>query len=300
MMRTLSNEQRGALYVVCSGLLYGLIGYFGITIIHQDISVTNMLFWRFLISGAFISLLLFPVIRRIKIDRLELIKVICYGASFYSISSILYFIASQHIGTGLAMVLFFTYPTLVIFINKVFYKQNLGKIYYLAIGLISVGMILLVDISEFTFDVLGVLLGVLAAGFYACYIIFSKKCNLPPRLSSLMVSMGCASTCFILASMNQSFLVPQDLSVWGNILGIGIICTALPILLLLKGMKYISAEKASILSVLEPVFVVIFGVILLGERLNNYQTIGVVIILMGAMVTLFSRKILNSRAFLKR
>ena len=60
---------------------------------------------------------------------------------------------------------------------------------------------------------------------------------------------------------------------------------------MLYSLKYISSERASILSVLEPVFVVIFGVILLGETLHPWHAVGVVFVLLGAMITLFSHKI---------
>ena len=67
--------------------------------------------------------------------------------------------------------------------------------------------------------------------------------------------------------------------------------TVIPILLMLYGLKYISSEKASILSVLEPVFVVIFGILLLGESLRFLSAVGIVLILAGALMTLFSHKI---------
>jgi drug/metabolite transporter (DMT)-like permease len=74
-----------------------------------------------------------------------------------------------------------------------------------------------------------------------------------------------------------------------------IICTALPILLLLKGLKYISSEKAAIVSVLEPVFVLLSGIILLGETVSVMQIFGTIIILSGAVITLFSKNSTNQK-----
>ncbi|BCA94795.1 hypothetical protein TUM19329_11560 [Legionella antarctica] len=56
-------------------------------------------------------------------------------------------------------------------------------------------------------------------------------------------------------------------------------------------MAHDSSEKASILSVLEPVFVVVFGVLLLGETLKPWHALGVVFVLAGALITLFGHKI---------
>jgi drug/metabolite transporter (DMT)-like permease len=86
-------------------------------------------------------------------------------------------------------------------------------------------------------------------------------------------------------------VIPQNIDTWLNLLVIGVIATVIPILLMLHSLKYISSEKASILSVLEPVFFVIFGVVLLGETLQAWHAFGVVLVLLGALITLFSHKI---------
>jgi drug/metabolite transporter (DMT)-like permease len=87
--------------------------------------------------------------------------------------------------------------------------------------------------------------------------------------------------------VDSSFHVPSGLNNWFNIIGIGLLCTAIPILLLLKALQYIDAEKAATLSVLEPVFVLIFGIILLDEKVTFIQIMGTIIVLSGALMVLF-------------
>ena len=53
-----SQEQRGSLYAIVSGLLYGFIGYFGLSAMNGHLSASNMLFWRFLISSIIILIIL--------------------------------------------------------------------------------------------------------------------------------------------------------------------------------------------------------------------------------------------------
>lgn len=249
-----------------------------------------MLFWRFIVSSLFILVLLLPQLDTIVFAPYELVKVTFYGAAFYGSCSILYFLAAQYIGSGLAMVVFFTYPAIVMLINFLFYRLPINKIYYLALIIILGGLLCLVNGGQFRFDVLGLGLGILSALLYALYIIASKNSPVPPLVSTFWISIGSALTSLIASLIDNSFLVPLSFSIWFNIFGIGIICTALPILLLLKGLKHISSLQASILSVLEPVFVVIFGVILLDEKVNLTQMIGIVIILSGALLTLLSNR----------
>ena len=59
--------------------------------------------------------------------------------------------------------------------------------------------------------------------------------------------------------------------------------------------KYISSEKAAIVSVLEPVFVLLSGIILLGETVSVMQIFGTIIILSGAVITLFSKNSTNQK-----
>jgi drug/metabolite transporter (DMT)-like permease len=270
--------------------MYGLIGYFGMTIIYDNFSVSNMLFWRFLVSSIFIGLILLPKIKTSGHNWPEIGKVLLYGTVFYTGCSIFYFVASKYLGTGLAMVVFFTYPAMVMILNWVIYKTKITKRYYFSIFLILIGMSLLIDRHEFTVDVLGLGAGILSSFFYAFYILSSKKSDLGALSSTFILSLGCAGACFIITHIDNTFSVPQTLHMWGNIFGIGILCTALPVLLFLKALDYISGEQASILSVLEPVFVVIFGVLLLNESITFVRGIGVIVILSGALITLFGNK----------
>jgi len=176
-------------------------------------------------------------------------------------------------------------------LNYFLYGLNIPRIYYLATFIIFIGMILLVDTKHIAIDLMGILLAIVSSFFYACYIIFSKNNQISPNVSTLMVCLGCMTTCFIVAVLDHSFVIPKSLNVWANLLGIGVIATVLPILLFLYSLKYINSEKASLLSVLEPVFVVIFGVFLLGEVVQKWSAFGVILVLLGALMTLFSHRI---------
>lgn len=285
---SMSAEQKGSLYAILSGFLYGFIGYFGLSAIHGQLSASTMLFWRFLIASVLIFLMLLPKIRQLNYSSWPMLMAFYGGIFFYGISTMLYFYASLYIGSGLSMVIFFTYPVIIMLLNYLFYGQYVSRTYYVAIFIILSGMILLIDFHEIGFDLLGICLGLSSAFFYACYIMSSKKSTLSPGLSTLMVCLGCMTTSLIVALCDGSFTIPHSSATWINLLGIGVIATVIPILLMLHGLNYISSEKASILSVLEPVFVVIFGVLLLGETLKLWHILGVILILCGALFTLMA------------
>jgi drug/metabolite transporter (DMT)-like permease len=288
----ISKEQRGSLYAITSGFLYGFVGYFGVSVVQSSISVTNMLFWRFFISSIVIGVVTFWQIKQTKSSRKDIFIAFGNGAIFYGLSTMLYFFACPFIGSGLSMVIFFTYPAMVMLLNYFFYEQKIPSLYYYAIVIIIAGMSLFIDTNKMKFDLIGIALSTLSALLYAAYIISSKKiATLPPNLSTLMVCLGCMVTCLIFSLVNHSFVIPTTLPVWLNLLGISILSTTVPILLFLYSLNYISSEKASILSVLEPIFVLIFGVTLLGEPMQRAYLFGVIIVLTGALITLFSERI---------
>ncbi len=278
----MSPEKRGTLLAVASGLLYGLLGYFGMNILNSGLSVYNLSFWRFAIASLFMAFIFFVKHNQGGSLRQHL-EAMIVGGIFYTIPGVLFFMASQLIGTGQSMVIFFVYPAFVMVLNWIINKQPIKLSYCWSFLVILVGLILLVDLSELSFDLAGISLSLLSALSYAIYIFLSKKATISAINSTFMVSLGCAGCALVLAMLDNSLVVPTEISQWINILGLGIVCSAVPILLLLKAMKYIATDKASLVSVLEPVFTVIFGVILLGEVMNFNNVIGVIMILVGAM-----------------
>lgn len=279
------NSYKGSIYVILSSMLYGLLGYFGMNLISENLSICNMLFWRFLISSISIALVLFLNKQDLSYFSKQNFKLFIYGAIFYGSSSAFYFASCRYIGTGLSMVILFIYPAIIIAFNTFYYKQKIDRFYYISMALILSGMLLLINKTELSFDLIGISLSIISAIEYAIYIIYSKRYSTStPIMSAFMVSLGSCFGCFIFSCLEGSFYFPSNLQIWINIIIMGIICTSLPILFMLKGLKYISAEKAALLSIVEPICVGIVGIFLLNEVVNLYQLIGVIIILSGAII----------------
>ncbi len=285
----------GSLYAVISGLAYSLLGYFGITILKQGASISNMLFWRFFISFVF-TVIVLSVQKRTTLDQIFTKKLILpsiIGSVLFSFSAIIFFSSCLRIGTGLAMVIFFIYPAIIMSINTIFFHEKMDKVYYITSALIFLGLILVANPNNFEFNIIGIILGVISATIYSCYIVASEKLSIDPLLSTTIVSGGSAINCFLVSYIaDPHFFIPLDLISIKSTLILGIVSTAIPMALFLKSLEYIDAEKASILSVLEPVFVLLIGVNFLHEVVSINQLFGVVIILFGSVLILFhsSRK----------
>ncbi|MBS0288340.1 MAG: DMT family transporter [Proteobacteria bacterium] len=286
-MKFLSGEQKGSLLAIASGLLYGLVGYFGIKLMDANHTIANMQFWRFFISALFISFFIGKQFKQMNYNLKALFNLFIFGGIFYSTAAGLYYIGSRYIGTGPSMVIFFIYPVFVMLLNWALFKNKIAKSYYFAISIIILGLLQLVDIGDLRVDLLGISATILSSVCYAVYIVCSKNIKISPLASTLIVSLGCAGACLVFTIADNSFMVPANFEQWLTVLAFGIVTTAIPMMLFLEAMKRISAEKASILSVTEPMFVVIFGVLLLDEVLSFQKIVGIIIILCGALITVF-------------
>lgn len=284
------SPKKGIWLSVFSGLLYGSLGYFGVVLMKAGFSVANLSFWRFLVALIFIIVVYIVKKEKSRATFSQLSQAFINGALFYTTPAVLFFMATKKIGTGQAMVVFFVYPAFVMLLNWWFLKQKLKLYFFVCFAIILTGLVFLIDVGEVSFDIIGIALSLLAAFFYAIYVFWSKKSTLSPVVSTMMISFGCVVSSLLFAILEGSLVVPNALDQWLNILAIGLICSAIPILLLLEAVKHISADKASLLSVTEPISTIIIGVILLGEVLRINTVIGILLTLIGALSIMIDYK----------
>jgi len=278
----------GVLYTALSGILYGSIGYFGATLMEHGFSVSNLLLWRFLLS----AVLLIPVLvwwlkDRPSIDWKNCLKLFLFGAIFYGGSTALYFEASRSIGTGLAMVIFFAYPIVVVALSSFLHQTPFTKATFAALILIVVGCTLIALGEKFQVDFYGITLAVLSGVGYALYVFFSKGASksIAPAIATFVVCLGGTVAFVPCTLLIDGFInVPSNAFMWTNAGLFSLMGTVLPVMFMLVGLKTISANKASIISVLEPVTTLAVGAAILNENVSMLQAIGAVIILLSAVL----------------
>ena len=290
----MSNPWRGTLLVALSGMLYGAIGYCGTQLFHQHFSVSSMLFWRFCIAS--LAMLTFICSSKKKVFELRgeksaFLKLLLLGILSYSGASAFYFAASKHIGTGLAMVIFFSFPVFVTLFVWCSSSWRMNKYAFFSLLTVILGLILLKGQGEHALNLFGILLAVIAALFYAIYVYGSRYSGqlMDSRLQTILICLGNAIIFLVISVYNHTLFIPETLSAWFYILALGVLATAVPIQLLLEGLKYVSPIKASILSVLEPVVTILFGLVLLHETISSLQLLGIMIVLLGAILIQFER-----------
>lgn len=284
----------GTILVATSGLLYGMIGYFGMQLFYEGYSVPNMLFWRFAVASVWMLLigLLAKGKRASFFTKLPLmLQLAAVGTVSYAGGSAFFYLSSLYIGTGAAMVIFFSYPVFVMLFSLIFKQSKMNRYMVIALVMVIGGLLLLNGSGAHNLSNMGIFLAMIASFSYGVYVYYSQHSSsrVDSHWLTLLLCVGCSAIFLSFAVGTHTFAFPASLVAWKYILILGILATAIPIQLLLNGLKYISSVKASILSVLEPVTTVIIGVLFLGENLSAMQLVGILTMLSGAMVIQFEK-----------
>lgn len=287
-------QLKGTLLVALSGILYGGLGFFGTKMQSAQIGINSMLFWRFFF--AFIYMLLCTNVRKIDVRKLVVHKkdyqILIFAIFAYCLSSLFYFVACRYVGTGIGMVIFFSYPIFVTLFSWLFSNWRMNLHVFLSLSAVMIGLILLKGQGQQTLNALGIFWGLIASLSFAAYIYSSKALatKIGTNVQTVLLCFGNSCIFFILAfSIDGHLGVPVTASGWVYGLLLGIIATALPVQLLLDGLKYIGAIKAAVLAVLEPIVTLIVGGIFLHELISPIQFLGISVLLAGTLIMQFDK-----------
>jgi drug/metabolite transporter (DMT)-like permease len=167
---------------------------------------------------------------------------------------------------AIGLLSFSSFPLFTAILEPFLLKQRPNRIQIVAALLILPGIYLLVP--SFTLQnqtTLGVMWGVLSGASFALLSVTNRW--LGRSYSSLMISLyqdGMAALVLLpifFFTATGSFWTPHALLI---LIILGVVCTALAHTLFIASMRDITAQTASLLASLEPVWGIIFGIMLLG------------------------------------
>ncbi len=122
---------------------------------------------------------------------------------------------------------------------------------------------------------------------YALAATFARRFrNIPPLISATGQLSGSTLIMLPVALLTAGNWSPFQTSaiVWLNVLALGIGATALAYLIYFRLLADAGATNASLVTFIVPASAILFGFLLLGERLNAYQFAGLGLLLTGLLV----------------
>jgi drug/metabolite transporter (DMT)-like permease len=226
------------------------------------------------------------------------------GLLGYYISSLLDFIGLQYVSAGLERLILFLYPSFVVFINALVFKQRITGVQkwallltYLGIGIAYAGE-LTIDTSR---DGLywGSLLVFLCAVTYSMYIAGSAKVIPLVGANKFTAYAMLAATAGIFAHFalaGQGEVLAAGRALWGYGLGLAIFSTVLPSFLISQGLKRIGANNVAIISGIGPISTIAQAHFFLHEPIFAAQIGGTILVVLGVLLLSWKRPPAPARA----
>ncbi|MDQ3835142.1 MAG: DMT family transporter [Actinomycetota bacterium] len=214
------------------------------------------------------------------------------GALAIAVPFMLIALGELTVPSGLAGVLASTTPIFVALFSPVLgyntrinRRQGAGLI----VGLIGVALVVGAHFVGSLGQLLGALavLGAAASGGLSSFVVALqyKDKGIPASTTSFFsLSVGALLTLPV-ALVTAPHELPGTRAVLAVIV-LGLLCTALAFMLYYSLIDQIGEERASLATYLTPVFALFYGVLLLGESLTVVAVTGLVLIIVGAEITL--------------
>ncbi|ODU45676.1 MAG: multidrug DMT transporter permease [Lysobacteraceae bacterium SCN 69-123] len=253
---------------------------------------TTLLALRMLVALPFFVAMGAWASRRVPaLSRGDLGRVALLGFSGYYLSSYLDFLGLQYISATLERLILYLSPTLVVLIALVVLRQRPTRLQVLAL-LVSYLGVLLAFGHDIQLDgrrtLLGSALVFASALSYAVYLFGSGQAVV--RIGAVRLTAYASTVACVLCIGQYLLLQPlaalgrQPVPVYWLSLLNGTVCTVLPVLAIMLGVKRIGSSLAAQVSMLGPVSTIVLSVWLLDEPMGPWQGAGTVLVLLGVLL----------------
>ena len=284
-----SGEVRGYFLIVVASVLWGTIGVLAKFAYALGVQPDVLIGLRLMVGfGTLFCVLVLFARGSLRVDRRDALVLLVFGVVGVTLQRLSYFYAVSLTTATVAAILFYTYPVFLSLYAWLFFGERLTLWDVLAIVLTFVGVAFAVRVYDFTVlraDAVGVLFGLGSSAFFVVYFVLVRR--LRSRYASLTLTVfGDGIGALVLAPLvvvSFSEVVRFPWQVWVLVLMIAWFPSLLAYLLYSHAVKYVKA-KGSVLSVMEPLSAAVFSTLLVGERFEALQLVGIALALSGVIL----------------
>ena len=254
----------------------------------HGVDPVTLLMWRMLLAlPCFVLMAWWAGRGKAPLTRADWLGVLGLGFCGYYLSSFLDFWGLEYISASLERLILYLNPTLVLVLGWFLFKKRITQRQGVAMA-ISYSGVLLVFGHELGLAgphaAWGALLVFLSATSYAIYLTYSGQLVQrlgSPRLVGLATAVACGFCLlqFVLLRPLAAALVPEPV-IWLSLLN-AIVCTVLPVLMVMMAIERIGPSLAAQTGMIGPMFTLLMGVWILDEPFSMWIIAGTVLVLSG-------------------
>ena len=231
-----------------------------------------------------------------KTKPVLLLSVVSGG--FLFLSQVLIYIAIGKVTTGIAIALFFIYPMITGLLSWFLFRERPNLFSSGAISSIFFGQLLILgSYSTGTSNTsLGIISGIMSGIAFAIYVIFTRLCA--PKLHPVSFALINFATMLLLSFICLLVPLPSDWSLAirsSNLLEVILSAFMLGVLTLCGylfnnfGIRKLGGPRSAIIGAVVPILTVIFAGLMIQEKLDLIQILGVLLVTGGAVALSFEK-----------
>ncbi|MEM9207272.1 MAG: DMT family transporter [Pseudomonadota bacterium] len=275
------------------------------------LSPATLAFWRWGLAFLCLIVLAAPLLKRHAQDVVrEAPTFVVLGFLGMVICGTFVYASLHHTTATNATLIYTTSPIFIILLERIFRGRAFQWREWLGVILAIIGIAVVVSRGDLnailSFDFNGGDLGILAAAIsWAVYSVVIKKkgvSELPTTLSFCVIAG--AGTLLIVPNVAMdavsAHIVPQTISQWLSVLALAFVSALGAFGAYQYGIKRVGPATTGLFLYLLTPYGVLMSVLFLGERLQTFHTIGIVLSLGGVILATLPRDIVARTASLKK
>lgn len=268
------------------GISMAIFGTLGLFTRNISVSSGELALYRAVLASGLIGVYL--VFSKQKFDfrmiKREIPLLLASGIAM-GINWILLFQAYRYTTISAATLSYYFAPVLVTAVSPLLFHEKLTGKQVVCFGMSTFGLMLIIGADGHAgwgeSGLLGVLLGLGAAVFYAAVILLNKRIQNVTGIHRTFLQFMAAIVVLIpyVACTGGMHLSGLDGVGWGCLLAVGLLHTGVTYCMYFSALKELPGQEAAILSYIDPLTAVLVSVVFLGEGMSARQMAGGVLIL---------------------
>ena len=194
--------------------------------------------------------------------------------------------AFTQIGVSFATLTYYCGPVILVALSPILFGESLTRLKLLALGMVAAGAVLLNGPLAGGGSLWGLFCGFMAALCYVAMVALNKKAKGVSGMENTLLQLVAA-----LGTVSAFLLWKQGLSLdvaaggWPFILVLGLVNTGYACWLYFSSIGRLPVQTVAVCGYVEPLSAVLFSVLLLGETMSLWQTLGAALIFSGAVLS---------------
>lgn len=292
----MNSSVRGAACGVIAAVAYGTNPLFSLNLYAAGMDVESVLFYRFAFAALVLGAAMLLSRHSLAVSRRQLMALVPAGVVFAMSSQTLYQ-SFLYMDAGVACSILFIYPILVAVIMTLFFHERASLLTYGCIALATAGIAMLYQgDGSGALSTVGLMLVVASSLCYALYIVgvdHSVLRTVPSARMTFWVLASGAAVFFALSGFGARLHpIGADQAVVGNVVGVALVPTIIPILFINIAIKDVGPTYSAIIGALDPVTALVIGASVFGEHITGRIALGALMILV-AVTLIVARPLLH-------